>query len=281
MDFDTAIRRAAQITFDLRYDGVPVVFSWPSRGSTLSYIGDAAVVRHSGRNLSHFLDKLVEHAGVDDIHILAHSMGNRALTDALELMALRRAASRKTEPAFEEVLFAAPDVDAGLFRAMAETFRTIARRMTVYGSSEDVALDVSRRVHGDAHRAGEGGEHMETYAGIDSIDMSAAGSDMLAHSYFAEDSAALLDMLTLIWRGSAPDKRCGLTADTQEDGVIWRLEAGKCEDKRLFEVITGLRRAGITEMKEAQLYLDNLSSELGSSDEIRTIVSKLFEETSQ
>ncbi|MFC3615175.1 alpha/beta hydrolase [Lutimaribacter marinistellae] len=276
VDFDSAMRRSAQITHDLRYEGVPIVYSWPSRGSTLGYVADTAAVRHSGRNLSRFLDALVDQAGATSIHLVAHSMGNRALTDALELMALRRDADAEQDPVFEEVLFAAPDVDAGLFGAMAETFRPLARRMTLYGSSEDLALDVSRRIHGDAPRAGEGGPLMTPFQGIDSIDMSAAGRDMLAHQYYAEDSAARLDMLMLIWRNTSPERRCGLSPEPREGGTVWRLSSGPCSDRTLFDIIASLRRAGIERRKDAETYLDSLATELDLSREIRDIVSTLL-----
>ena len=115
VDFSQAAKRAAQIAYDMNYGGLPVLYSWPSAGSTVGYISDTAVVRLSGRRLSGFLEDLVARSGAETVHIVAHSMGNRALTDALELLAIEHVAAEETEPMFGQILFAAPDVDAGLF----------------------------------------------------------------------------------------------------------------------------------------------------------------------
>ncbi|MEM1317623.1 MAG: alpha/beta hydrolase, partial [Pseudomonadota bacterium] len=73
------------------------------------------------------------------------------------------------QPPFDQVVFAAPDVDAGLFAAMAETARPLARRMTLYASNNDWALEVSRKLHGNAPRAGQGGDAMLVSSAIDSV----------------------------------------------------------------------------------------------------------------
>ena len=151
--FDEAAQRTAQMAYDMNFDGLPILYSWPSRGSVLSYIADTAVVNLSGRRLSLFLEDLVARSGAKRIHLVAHSMGNRAMTDALELFALRNSGK---PPAFDQVLFTAPDIDAGLFSEMMRTIRPVARRVTLYASDKDWALAVSRRVHGDAARAGQG-----------------------------------------------------------------------------------------------------------------------------
>lgn len=164
--FEQAAKRAAQIAYDMNYAGVPVLYSWPSRGSTIGYVADSAVVRLSGRRLSMFLDDLVTRSGAATIHIVAHSMGNRALTDALELMALRHDLTPESKPLFGQILFAAPDVDAGLFSQMIKTIRPIAERLTLYASEEDWALESSRRLHGNAPRAGQGGGKIRLSATI-------------------------------------------------------------------------------------------------------------------
>lgn len=147
--FDQAARRAAQIAHDMEYPGVPILYSWPSRGMTVAYVADSAVVRLSGRRLADFLEDLVNKSGARTLHIVGHSMGNRALTDALEIMALKRRQTAETPPVFGQILFAAPDVDAGLFAAMIRTIRPLAERLTLYASEKDWALVSSRKLHGN------------------------------------------------------------------------------------------------------------------------------------
>ncbi len=236
--FDMAAKRAAQMAYDMNFAGVPILYSWPSRGLTMGYIRDTAVVRLSGRRLSRFLDDLVERSGAETIHIVAHSMGNRALTDALELMALRRRIDPGDPPIFDQVVFAAPDVDAGLFAAMMPTIRPIAKRLTLYASEQDWALYASRKLHGDAPRAGQAGDDVLVAKEFDSVDMSLLGEDMLSHSYY---SSALLDLFTLFWRDADPVQRCGIEAAPVSDGAVaWAYNPDECSNNSLLDVLSVL-----------------------------------------
>ncbi len=170
-------------------------------------------------------------------------MGNRALTDALELYALRHAGE---PPAFEEVLFTAPDLDAGLFAAMARTIRPAARRLTLYASEVDWALAVSRRLHGDQPRAGQGGADMLISPDFDSVDMSAVGEDMLAHSYFANNPSALTDILSLFWRDTPPQQRCGMSRGEGPDG-FYVYEPERCDSNAMLAALVALRAPGGSE----------------------------------
>ena len=152
----------------------------------------------------------------------------------------------------------------------------VSARLTVYTSSADAALDVSRRIHGDAPRAGEGGDRIRTFEGIDAIDMSATGNDMLAHDYFAEDSAALLDLLTLIWRDTAPNRRCGLRAAEVETGTVWLLNPGRCSDRNLLNLAAQLRSDGIESYEAAKIYLNGLAVELSLDKEAKEILLGFF-----
>ncbi|WP_346913892.1 alpha/beta hydrolase [uncultured Roseibium sp.] len=241
--FDAAAKRAGQLAYDMNYSGLPILYSWPSAGKTTRYIGDEAVVRLSGRRLARFLEELRQKSGAETIHIVAHSMGNRALTDALEILALKNTGTPDELPLFGQVFFAAPDVDADLFAEMAKSFHPVAQRLTLYTSEEDWALKTSRELHGSATRAGLGGDNQLASSDFDTIDMTGLGTDMLSHSYFADDSSALADMLALLWRNPAPGKRCGL-APHKSDGdkpTTWRYLKDVCHDRDLLALLAQLR----------------------------------------
>ncbi len=239
--FDAAAKRAAQLAYDMNYSGVPILYSWPSAGKTFNYVADTAVVRLSGRRLSAFLEDLHANSGAETIHIVAHSMGNRALTDALELLALRTNAREHSTPMFGQLFFAAPDIDAGLFREMMGTIEPLAERLTLYASEDDWALTTSRKLHGDAPRAGQAGDSILAESNFDTVDMSDLGADMLAHTYFANDSSALADIVSLLWLNPEPGQRCGLE-QVQQAGKAptWQYRKGSCLDRKLVGLISQL-----------------------------------------
>lgn len=255
--FENAARRTAQMAFDMNFTGLPILYSWPSAGSVMSYISDTAAVNLSGRRLTHFLDDVAAKSGAKRIHLVAHSMGNRALTDALELFALRHAGEK---PAFDQVLFTAPDLDAGLFAEMAKTIRPVANRMTLYASDKDWALAVSRKLHGDAPRAGQGGEGVLRATEFDTVDMTQIGDDMLAHSYFANNPSALSDILALFWRNMPPEGRCGMVQPEDRAG-IWRYAPDKCDSSALLSVLTMVRSSHAETEKAAEALVTSNGAE--------------------
>lgn len=251
--FHEAAQRTAQMAYDMNFDGLPILYSWPSRSSLFAYIADTAVVNLSGRRLSRFLEDVVAQSGAQRIHLIGHSMGNRALTDALELFALRY---RGPQPAFDQVLFTAPDLDAGLFAEMMKTIRTTARRITLYASDKDWALAVSRRLHGDSPRAGQGGRGILHVADVDSIDMTEIGEDMLKHSYYANNPSALTDILSLFWRDAPPGQRCGMKPAEGDQGSYWRYQPAECDGDALLSTLSLLRRGAVTTATEARLFMN-------------------------
>lgn len=251
--FFEAAQRTAQMAYDMNFDGVPILYSWPSRASLLSYIADTAVVNLSGRRLTLFLEDVVKKSGARRIHLIAHSMGNRAMTDALELYALRHEGE---PPAFDQVLFTAPDLDAGLFAEMAKTIQPVAQRLTLYASDKDWALAVSRKLHGDATRAGQGGKRILHSAAVDSIDMTSIGEDMLMHSYYANNPSALTDILALMWRDAGPEERCGMTQVEGENGSFWEYKPEDCDGNALLSTLSILRKASIVTFPDARAFMN-------------------------
>lgn len=266
--FNEAAQRTAQMAYDMNFSGVPILYSWPSRGSLLSYIADTAVVNLSGRRLTLFLEDVVRKSGAKRIHLIAHSMGNRALTDALELYALRHEGEA---PAFDQVLFTAPDLDAGLFAEMAKTIKSTAQRMTLYASNKDWALAVSRKLHGDAARAGQGGNRIIHADIFDSVDMTSIGDDMLAHSYYANNPSALTDILSLFWRDAPPQDRCGMVRAEGEFGNYWQYSPEECGDTNaLLSTLSVLNRASIVDLSEARAFLNRFIMPVTADPEDRS-----------
>ena len=83
VSFDESIRRAAQIGFDLQFDGVIAAYSWCSEGRAQLYLADEDNVILTTPHLLRFLLLLREEMKIDVVHVIAHSMGSRALLGAI------------------------------------------------------------------------------------------------------------------------------------------------------------------------------------------------------
>jgi esterase/lipase superfamily enzyme len=261
--FEDAARRTAQMAYDLDFDGTPMLYSWPSQGNPAAYAVDEAAVGISGRRLADFLETVVTLSGAQRIHLIAHSMGNRALIEALQTYLAKRAPENRRH-IFGQIVFTAPDVDRDYFSDAIESLAGSAERVTLYASDNDYALRTSQFVHG-APRAGTAGDVIVKLAGLDSIDMSSVPADTLGHSYFAANSGAIYDIFRLLWRGDPPPQRCGMS-NRKTDGslIVWWFNADACKGGDMLEAGVMLKRFG--ELARQQV-LANISALTDSSQQ--------------
>jgi esterase/lipase superfamily enzyme len=200
--FDDAMRRAGQLGYDLGYEnGTIAAFSWPSLGNPAEYAADAANAEWTGPALERFLTRLADSTGAQRISVIAHSMGNRALASVLRTFASR------SQPAFSELVLAAPDLDADVFeQQIAPILGKSARHSTLYVSADDRALDLSRRLH-EHLRAGSGGPRIFGLTELDIVDATNVPAGSIDHSYYAENKEVLDDIFMLVRRGLPPEQR--------------------------------------------------------------------------
>ena len=203
VSFDEGALRAAQIAYDVSFQGVPILYSWPSQGSIVEYFEDGKKNAGTVPNLERFLKKLAREGGFDQIHIVAHSMGNRALTQALVNLAQEDPGHRL----FGQVILAAPDVDAKAFvQDIAPLIYQTAQNVTLYASAKDKALLLSKNIN-SGPRAGEGGKNLVVVDHIETVDASLIDTDFLGHNYFANTWLLINDLYYLINRGWQADRR--------------------------------------------------------------------------
>lgn len=217
VDFDHAAYRTAQLAYDLDFEGVPIMYSWPSQGSLRAYNGDEETVSWSSPHLQGFLERLARESGALRIHLIAHSMGNRLLTKAL----VEVGRQPDIQPLFENVIMAAPDVNANEFSEQIwPGIKKAAKRFTLYASSDDRALRTSRRAKGsgDFDRLGEGGENLVVISGLDTVDASGIDTSLLGHSYI-DCKPVMNDLQLLIEKGFAPLQR--KLRDHQKQGLAY------------------------------------------------------------
>lgn len=206
--FEEAARRTAQMHYDMKFPGAPIFYSWPSRDRLLRYWADEASVEWTVDNLRQFLDLVARQSGAKTVHLIAHSMGNRAMAQAVRELAL---ACDKQLPLFQEIVLAAPDIDVDVFMQLAQQISGTARRVTIYASSKDRAIRLSRWFHGYP-RAGESGPSVakiDQLEGIDAIDASNLDTSLIGHSYYG--SSILTDLSQLFCLGKPPSERRRMT----------------------------------------------------------------------
>jgi len=281
-DFRGAAERAAQLAVDLEIDGVPALYSWPSRASLLGYFADGREVNDANiRDLVDYLYLLMNGANADRIHLVAHSMGNRFLARALEQ--LGETYPNPLEPLFDQVVWASPDVDAREFMHLLPRIDHLASGMTLYASSRDRALLLSRRINGGNPRAGDSSPpYPVVVAGLSTVDTTAAGGRGLGHSDYA--GPAMDDFRALIWLSLSPEERCILHTNTGEMGQFYAVDpetGGNCEPDVFKYSITALRRSG--EDGEPMEILQSAAALPGTAiagrlEDVRQLITRLMAE---
>jgi esterase/lipase superfamily enzyme len=216
VSFDDAARRAAQFAVDLNFHGTAMLYSWPSEGKTLRYTVDEGNAIWTTDDFVECLQVVLTQCGFSRVHLVAHSMGNRVVTDGL--LMLDPAALPAGSAELVETVFAAPDVDAATFRTFATRFHQRARRMTLYASRNDKALGLSRTIH-KYPRAGDLSDGIVLADGLDSIDASAVDTSLAGHSYFGRNRSIISDIFYLIRGAKAQGERHGLKLAT--NGKYW------------------------------------------------------------
>lgn len=221
VSFRDAARRAAQFAHDLEFQGLTVLYSWPSEGTTLKYTIDEDNAHWTVDHFEQVLPILMTDIGAEHLHAVAHSMGNRVLTEGL-----RRIDTTAFPPGsakLREVVFAAPDVNADTFRTFVEKFHARAERFTLYASNADKALEASQFVH-KYPRAGDIGDGVLLTQGLETIDASAVDISSMGHSYFCDNRSIIQDIFNLIMKGEgAATPRYGLKEQKTPEGRYWAL----------------------------------------------------------
>ena len=218
--FEEAAIRAAQIGFDLKIPGITAFFSWPSKGrlSLLDYTADEASIQASVPRISEFLVRFATQTNADRIHVLAHSMGNRGLLQAMQRIVAD--AAKLAKKPFRHVVFAAPDEDGEIFRDLAKAHANVSDHATLYVSSRDRAVKSSGLVH-DAPRAGFV-PPITLVDGVDTIEVSNVDLTLLGHGYYGAAEPVLYDMRDLLIHDTPPKSRARLTGTPQG---YWRIDA--------------------------------------------------------
>ena len=209
MTFEEAAWRTAQIAYDLQFDGVPLFYSWPSRGDLGAYVYDQNSARQARDTLEEFLDLIKKQSGADIVHLIGHSMGTNPLMEVAAKM-WRERRDDLSEPLFNQIVLAAADIDQDVFFDLADQLEGAAEGITVYASGNDRALDLSREIGGGIPRIGDvPARGPSVHPDIDMIDATYLDTEFfgLNHDGYTNHRPLLDDIGLLLEHGLRPPNR--------------------------------------------------------------------------
>jgi len=222
--FESALYRTAQIAYDTGFDGLPVLFSWPSRGGMTQYAYDIEAAAQSAAYFEQFLDWLGQQPDIRIIHLISHSLGSAPLLASLERIVHSDTPAAKK---IGEVILVAPDIDRDLAARRLGDVARFTRGVTLYASGSDSETVALRPFFGGAARAGDvPASGPLIVAGVDTIDVTQQATDFLSlnHSTYAERASLLNDVALLLRTGRRPpDRRIPiLERVSAQNGIYWR-----------------------------------------------------------
>ncbi len=225
VSFRDAALRTAQLHADLCFQGQSMFFSWPSNESELAYTDDGARIGASKTYITDMLIDLHQCKGIQNVYFIGHSMGTRALTEALaDIKKTTLRSLPENEPIkFRELILAEPDISQDIFKNRIEPgLRELGARVTLYCSNNDKALGLSEKVNYGKPRLGQAGDDIYVSKAMDTIDASKIGASLFAlnHSLPFERPEFFWDM-NLIILGKRIDERPNLIPEQSRD--YWRL----------------------------------------------------------
>ena len=186
--YDEARFRLTQITYDGQFGGVPVLFTWASRGSLFAYGSDRETAAASRDALEHLLLTLAQTPGVGKVHVLAHSMGAWLAMEALRQNAI--AGHPDLDGHLGEIMLASPDIDLALFRQQVARLGEAAH-VSVFVAHNDRALSLASALANDRPRLGaldpatpEGKAAIEQL-GVKVYDTSSESVGLIGHGNYA------------------------------------------------------------------------------------------------
>ena len=220
--FDNAVRRAAQLAYDLHFDGAVFLFSWPTGKGLRSYVGDRDKAQASDTNVREFLQTVVAKTNPRRIDIIAHSMGTLAVNEALRGMDAEALAKLH----LEELVLASPDVDQTLFELSFANLRKLGAKGTIYTATSDWALWASNLLHAPLGYLTKRGPQ-KLVEGSDLIDITAVNADVfgLNHDHYANSPAVIADLRQVLTKYQPPDVRTKeLVKLSVPAGTYWRYQ---------------------------------------------------------
>ncbi len=216
--FAEAVYRGAQLAHDSRAPGVPVLFTWASRGQATAYVYDLNSATAARDGLEHTL-RLLLRSNAEKVNVLAHSMGNWVTVEAFRQIRI----SGDLPPASKigTILLAAPDIDIDVFKSQLRRFGKPQKPFYVVLSKDDRALFLSKTIAGGVTRVGDSSDTAElTALGATVIDLTdVKANDATNHDKFVQLASVGPELRSILTRGVPSDHRVGDASERAVSGV--------------------------------------------------------------
>jgi esterase/lipase superfamily enzyme len=153
--FQKSLFRFGQFYSDGCLNVVPIIFSWPSSGKIFGHSHDEDSVTFSRSAYYDLVHAVLQSGRFPKVDLMAHSMGNSLMLEALNRLELERRVGRiRRAQRVQTVVLASPDVDVDVFRELLPAALTVSDRMILLVSHKDRLLSISRIMAEGSPRAG-------------------------------------------------------------------------------------------------------------------------------
>jgi esterase/lipase superfamily enzyme len=240
--FSLGLRRTAFFASVLDVNAPVLVFDWPAdQGGLLGgYHTSRRLATESAEEFARAIELIIREIDPDNLAILGNSMGAQVVVDGFALLHENpEIADLDTE--FSQVVLTAPDVSRRQFNQRFKREIThIADHLTVYVSSNDRALIVSRLLNREA-RAGEStigpdqfSEAVELAQLIERdsdqitlVDVTPVNRTRNFHNFYVESPEFFDDLFMRLTTDKAPQSRRIHRVVAPDERVYWVLTSGR------------------------------------------------------
>jgi len=240
--FPSALRKTAFVGTILDINSPVMVFDWPGdQGATpAGYRRARAVAAESGAELANTLALIINEVGPEKLWLIANSMGGQVVVDAFSDL-YERPEFADAQLEIEDVVLTAPDVGREQFNAQFKReISALSRNLTVYVSSNDRALVMSRFINREA-RLGEStlGPAMREQAArvsdllepdserVTLVDVTPVNRTRNFHNFSLETPEFFDDLFVRLSNEETPRTRTLYRLDVQDGANYWVLTPGR------------------------------------------------------
>ncbi len=198
--YEEALLRAAQITYDLKYQGPVILFSWPS-GAGDGFFDEQFLTKtyesnnqNAKASIQAFRSLMTSLANNNlKVNLVVHSMGHQVVLPGLKDF---------HKSVINELVLNAPDFEAAEFLRLIDNIKDTSKRITLYCSYNDKAMTASKTFNNnDRMGACTYSENLDTI-NVGLVDNQTLG---LGHGYYS--SRAILSDVFQVLLGIDAEKR--------------------------------------------------------------------------